>query len=518
MMNRIFTIIALLATAFAHCAESPLKTADDYLFLRPVITNNIKGVVMGETGDYGTMRSEDFAFLGEAFTERVALKNGCDRDSVLSYATNMPPGYPTNTLNGSSVHKFDTLNFDLDGVFDKIDALVGGSYLNPTNEFSTSARLVTNDVTVLTRRIVPYVIDESFQEYHTPKIFSITNILSQEIESGSDTITSVLRFSSNTVNIVSATKTMSIADYCMKDYVYPFALDDVYVPERKTAVWFRRSDLTNIYQYAKLLTRTCPTECTVSISNKYITSSKTTFYGGEDDQPPEEEVSTNSYASVDFFVTSSDLYTDQEFKSQFRNAEDQIETMTRHEKQGIKIFAVYTPSDAKILFDTGISSNMTAYYNGNIVKDMHVFALADVSSSCDSMINFTTPPNSSITNTYYKYTNWTGRVMLPIGERISGFENKNGRIYAAVDMTAASLKEMAKKACSVAGITYRDKEYYPPFELTETPGKGWTSDFEDGIGEGCYGDTKQSSWYLNVGFSFLVSFEFNFRTKLEGWD
>lgn len=63
--------IALQAMAFAAAAaKSPLMSAEDYVFTAPQLPSSIVGRVMGPKGDYRQMRSEDVAYLYEAFEER----------------------------------------------------------------------------------------------------------------------------------------------------------------------------------------------------------------------------------------------------------------------------------------------------------------------------------------------------------------------------------------------------------------------------------------------------------------
>lgn len=70
-------IISLLSYACClslYAAVSSLATADEYVFTRPALTNNIHGIVCGDTTNcYGTLRYEDEAWLNEAYAERSYL-------------------------------------------------------------------------------------------------------------------------------------------------------------------------------------------------------------------------------------------------------------------------------------------------------------------------------------------------------------------------------------------------------------------------------------------------------------
>ena len=59
-----------------HGTEVPQKSAADYYFSRPNLPDNIHGVVMGDPPGYSIIRSEDVAWLYEAYCERYALLYG----------------------------------------------------------------------------------------------------------------------------------------------------------------------------------------------------------------------------------------------------------------------------------------------------------------------------------------------------------------------------------------------------------------------------------------------------------
>lgn len=65
-----------LAALAAAGAASPLASTNDYVFTRVTRPELIRGVVMGDGGDYRAMRYEDLAFLIEAWREREALAAG----------------------------------------------------------------------------------------------------------------------------------------------------------------------------------------------------------------------------------------------------------------------------------------------------------------------------------------------------------------------------------------------------------------------------------------------------------
>ena len=83
-MRRLLQTAALLAALAAAAASSPIAGTNDFTFTRVTYTN-ISGTVMGDAGDYRTMRYEDLAWLNEAIEERLAFTN--DR---FDFTTNAP--------------------------------------------------------------------------------------------------------------------------------------------------------------------------------------------------------------------------------------------------------------------------------------------------------------------------------------------------------------------------------------------------------------------------------------------
>lgn len=67
-------MFALVAIALAASGASvPQTAADQYVFSRPNLPSNIVGVVMGDPPAYSIPRSEDVAWLREAYAERATL-------------------------------------------------------------------------------------------------------------------------------------------------------------------------------------------------------------------------------------------------------------------------------------------------------------------------------------------------------------------------------------------------------------------------------------------------------------
>lgn len=83
-MRRLLQTAALLAALASAAASSPIAGTNDFTFTRVTYTN-ISGTVMGDAGDYRTMRYEDLTWLNEAIEERLAFTH--DR---FDFTTNAP--------------------------------------------------------------------------------------------------------------------------------------------------------------------------------------------------------------------------------------------------------------------------------------------------------------------------------------------------------------------------------------------------------------------------------------------
>ena len=77
MKNIIYIFLIALCTAcFAGYFEVPQRTAADYIFTLPLLTNGIQGKVIDPSEPYGAIRSEDVDWIHEALAERYSLQGG----------------------------------------------------------------------------------------------------------------------------------------------------------------------------------------------------------------------------------------------------------------------------------------------------------------------------------------------------------------------------------------------------------------------------------------------------------
>lgn len=177
-MRRAISIFAAAAFGLAFSATVPQQSASDYYFSRPNLPSNITGRVMGAPPAYSVMRSEDVAWLREAYCERAALLSrqwtGLASNAVLraeygkwplsetnrfyrwttaaeptadgGLATNVIVGYNWTTNLGSGVDSATIRAFTFD------DAGIGNVLAQPDGWLSTDAsiyRSAAADVTVL---------------------------------------------------------------------------------------------------------------------------------------------------------------------------------------------------------------------------------------------------------------------------------------------------------------------------------------------------------------------------------
>ena len=76
MMKSLIQIALVALAATAGAVNVPQRSAADYYFITPVLTNHIRGVVIDVTNAYGVIRSEDVDWFNEATYERFSLRLG----------------------------------------------------------------------------------------------------------------------------------------------------------------------------------------------------------------------------------------------------------------------------------------------------------------------------------------------------------------------------------------------------------------------------------------------------------
>lgn len=75
-MFRISMMLPITLCVGALAVDVPLRSYEDYRYSRPNLISNIVGKVIGDPPDYHIPRSEDVAWLREAWAERVAIAGG----------------------------------------------------------------------------------------------------------------------------------------------------------------------------------------------------------------------------------------------------------------------------------------------------------------------------------------------------------------------------------------------------------------------------------------------------------
>ena len=89
-IRHMFALLAMFGGAIA-AATVPQNSAEKYYFSRPNLPSNIVGVVMGDPPAYNLPRSEDVAWLREAWCERAAMvAGGGGWNGLPEYETEVP--------------------------------------------------------------------------------------------------------------------------------------------------------------------------------------------------------------------------------------------------------------------------------------------------------------------------------------------------------------------------------------------------------------------------------------------
>lgn len=170
------TILCALGALAAAGAASPLKTAGDYVFTRPT-AGRIAGLVMGDGGDYRTMRHEDLAFIAEATAERLAFTG--DFFDFTNAATNgLPVGVAEDPAGGRRIRR-RTLDIGLlDGRFASLsNQYVTGAVVVPDSSLTGRTEVVERErVTyAATSRVelVAHALTNGVTEVHTNRVWFV---------------------------------------------------------------------------------------------------------------------------------------------------------------------------------------------------------------------------------------------------------------------------------------------------------------------------------------------------------
>lgn len=175
-MNKsfVFTCIAIVLqmNTDSSGATSSLKSASEYRYTKPKVTNNIVGKVMGTKPSYRILRSEDISFLSEAQTEILWIE-----DAFPSYI----PLLPMTNLDSVVLHGLRKDYFNNISVNDILDGF-GHGYVSSDITFQDDSIILQDNRTKVSEVCAGdtnrYTITNNLYilKNRIPKVADITNM------------------------------------------------------------------------------------------------------------------------------------------------------------------------------------------------------------------------------------------------------------------------------------------------------------------------------------------------------
>lgn len=380
-------------------AVSPLATANDYVFARPAVTNAIHGLVMGDTGDYGTMRYEDVAFLKEAFSERAALGNAFGKrqswfaDYFARAETNkvlksVLINNPQNTLLGDLADAADDfLSPDVELLSSAVVISKQGEVQAKTNFTYTTYALNTNTFNIATNFITQVMTN------HTVNVW--TNSFLNP-------------FMTNT--LVSVTRTNDVVD--IDDYILIPGKITYSDSERFKSFSilkkpFLKSVVTNLFMAARELNRLKPFGASFNVNQN---NGKRFYRAWEDDEdePSEDTVTTSGYS---VFTTQTSAYRD---RQEYQDGEWQSEEgYPKDTLSGYLSSTTPNTLNGKITVSIPMAVVTNKTSSPRITKAV-AYALVNVDWT--QTVNKESSTESGTSYTEYSSTNQYGTVLFKIGD------------------------------------------------------------------------------------------------------
>lgn len=453
-MKHLLTIIILGSSAAvltAAAATSPLASASDYYFTAPALTNNIRGKVMGDSGDYGIFRSEDLAFIAEAIAEREALFNGTG--SQASWTNHI-----SSITNGAN--RLDSLEIN------PISITIDCPVMNPDNDLSEAIRILepaTNTIAYTNN-----------QSYLSAKWMFETNhvryaqIMTNGVE---DVYTNQFEFMSFTnYHVVVWSNALGEADLCTTDYLYPFPSPRNLVPNLQNSPsgnqkshyyyggegthpgdpTYSKGQLTNLYALVRGIKRTRPRVITQLYPTNFVSVTFEKRYGDTDpaNWTDGETISTNSY-QVDFKIENDRSHYEKKYidTSEDNPHEHGDPTDYFHSR-------LIEPQVTRIVFSSGVLKSVNTTGGVERVKKAHVFACCSATYSQYNQTTWSTTNSATFFPTFA--TNLTKTVMIPLGTATP--MNVESYDFVCLGMefdNAAILAKDALELCGYPSLTYR---------------------------------------------------------------
>ena len=259
-------LLALCGTAVpasAWGANVAPSSAAGYLFHKPSLTNNIRGVVMGWPPTYRVIRSEDLDWIREAWNERACIMGG---------TTNIP----SRNLNYCSTN----ILFNSPAIVHRDDAWFG-TFRNDRSTQGSDVGWLDGNATLLegARQIEP---DKVTTNYVTETVYTnaVTNALSTITMPMTNGVLSVYTNEWNSERSVMTTQRVAkrhvwtALDWCQPDGSGPFPGNMDAPPDFGTPVWPALSIISNAYRNLRSTVRLADVEADAMNAGICVTQSR----------------------------------------------------------------------------------------------------------------------------------------------------------------------------------------------------------------------------------------------------
>ena len=482
---------ALLAIAL-FAATSPLSSADDYVFAMPTLTNNVKGLVMGDSGDYGNVRYEDVAFLREAFAERVAIASGSINTNDLERARTNRTVRTPEIQNSILILSDDVM----------------------TSEPSDSTRIMlrAGEDDYPTNRFVYF----TFSVTNKPAV-AVTNYVTQVMTNGTvDVWTNVTWYaaSNGLVTVATAhTNLVGITDFCARDFILrpgqsAATNEPPALPSSCNILYghpFRRAQVTNAFAVARRVRRSVPKSASILPARGNALSSHASW-NEQGDNPTTVTTNTSSLYSVLIYQTYSSG------ESQKRASTDdewEVDEPPYEIEYGSNDAAVPYHLRGRIAVNV---PDLLATYRAASPRIPSADVYAHVYATCTHVERASHTVEGDPAWVYNVNTNWSehGEAMVPLGT----FERSPDPTNGLITLDGEIDHEIYASIAGMTGVTFYDADSRPSLPPA---GAAQMHTSEDGLSR-FKGVSISAQHSLSVFISIYAILNMSPKTTLEGWN
>lgn len=501
-------IISLLSYACClslYAAVSPLATADDFAFTRPALTNNIHGIVCGDTTNcYGTLRYEDEAWLNEAYAERSYLASTHLRttnewhDIQQNLKTNPAAAFkPTPYIFRPPVFEDVELFLDpnlqpistpkkIDNLTNTYEAL---EWVMPTNEYHSATNYIKQTMTngmenVWTNLPATYVSNVVKSVYYIGR--DINGLI---VTNGQE----VADWNRVTTNVV------TLYDMLFPTNVVTLADTRQYAELTKTRgglnYWYSKYLITNLYAITRFARRTTP----MTINAIYPQTNATEYIRSSSD---ESTANTATASSISAEFSHEIRFQDRET----RYGDDWVKD-DGYPTNRIWNFGYYVkPGNLRLKLLTNIPYEVSRFkYDRSRISCAEVFLQIESTHTRTARSAYTNNEGwGYMTNTT---SHSFGSALVPVG-KATPTSPTNGVETLEINIAPSVLIN----GCQVAGVPSFDQGYVPP--LPEAGNPTWYEDGNSRVRE-----TDQYC-YEQLGiviYRIIAILHLNPKTKLSNW-